>query len=865
MIDWLLHSLADRLGVAPAQPGEATTPRIRFEQPWSQTLFVFTALGSVALICWLYRREGKASTASKVLLAGLRIALVLLAMFMLSEAVLSVERTGLPYLTILIDDSASQGIVDQYDKPEVKTALDELAAASRPEAKGKTAAAAGRKPDHPARHRQGLDLEGPGPAAPRAGEAAQGPALSASRTRPGCSPRSIARSIIAPAVELVRAIEPIGAQSRLGDGVRQVLTELRGAPPSAIVLLSDGQTTEGESLSKAAELAARKGVPLFTVGLGSAEPARDIELTELLVDDVVFVDDAVRFQAKLLARGFQGEKVMVRLKELEPGSRDPKTARELESNEVDAPANGQPKRVELVYHPKTTGERTFILEVDPRPRELQTDNNRIERAITVRKEKLKVLYVDTEPRYEFRYLKNYLERDETIDLNIVLLSSDPAYSQQDRSALSTFPAAKDALFAYDVVLFGDADTSFLSHSQMQNLVEFVTEKGGGVLFVAGELFNPLSYRGTPLELLLPIELADARNPTAVGTSVNAFRPELTLEGRSSPIFRFGDNEAASMQIWEQLPELFWYFEAPRKKPAALVLAEHPTAIGSDGKLPLVALPFRRGRQGRCSMRSTTPGAGGFAPATSTSGGSGSRRSGSWRDRSSSANARPRSRPTASAISADSRSSSGSASPIPAWPRPAATSRSRSKNAARAHASWLSSSCPERGTCSKARCRKPPKGSTRSGSCPRPILEGPIATASFRVDAPVNEFERIEMNEPELIRAAESTGGKFYTPLDRRQPAQGPAQAVQGPARHRSADPALEHLARADLVPLADHGGVGFQKTQTNGMISVSDSQLTTDHGRLVDDSSTVGIANPGAARFAQAAAGTSRVLLGARS
>ncbi len=48
--------------------------------------------------------------------------------------------------------------------------------------------------------------------------------------------------------------------------------------------------------------------------------------------------------------------------------------------------------------------------------------------------------------------------------------------------------------------------------------------------------------------------------------------------------------------------------------------------------------------------------------------------------------------------------------------------------------------------------------------PPPILDGPIPTASFRVDAPVNEFERIEMNEPELSRAAEATGGKFYTPL-----------------------------------------------------------------------------------------------------
>ncbi len=264
--------------------------------------------------------------------------------------------------------------------------------------------------------------------------------------------------------------------------------------------------------SKAAELAAKKGVPLFTIGLGSAEAARDLELTELLVDDVVFVDDSVRFQAKLLARGFQGQKVTVRLQQRDPESSDPKAVRELESIEVEAPADGKPKPVELVYRPQKTGEQTFILEVDQLERELQTDNNRIERVVTVRKEKLRVLYVDSEPRYEFRYLKNYLERDDTIDLNVVLLSSDPEYSEQDRAALPTFPAAKDDLFAYDVVLFGDADTSFLSQSQMQNLVEFVTEKGGGILFIAGESFYPQSYRGSPLELLLPVELSDAPTP-----------------------------------------------------------------------------------------------------------------------------------------------------------------------------------------------------------------------------------------------------------------------------------------------------------------------------------------------------------------
>src|SRR5262249_33732929 len=141
---------------------------------------------------------------------------------------------------------------------------------------------------------------------------------------------------------------------------------------------------------------------------------------------------------------------------------NPKADRLLESKPVDAPRDGLPARVELVHRPTTTGEKTYIIEVEPRPRELQTDNNRIERVITVRKERLKVLFVDTEPRYEFRYPKNYLERDESIELHVVLLSSDPAYSEQDRSALPTFPAAKDDLFTYDVILIGDADTSYLS-------------------------------------------------------------------------------------------------------------------------------------------------------------------------------------------------------------------------------------------------------------------------------------------------------------------------------------------------------------------------------------------------------------------
>jgi hypothetical protein len=771
--DWILHKLADNLGVAPARAGEAISPHIRYEQPWAQWLLVFTVLGGAGFIVWIYRHEGQATATSKVGLAALRTMLVLLAVFMLSEAVLSVERTGLPYLTILVDDSASEQISDQYESPEIRSKLDALAA---PEAES-------RAPGAPSPKGVGVAAAGSGDGEARTSRLAIAKGLilndKARLIRElqkqykvriysvSNSARLVAdvdkADALGRAVESVRSLSADGTQTRLGDGVRQVLTELRGAPPSAIVILSDGQTTEGEPLSKAADLAARKGVPLYTIGLGSSEKARDLELTELLVDDVVFVDDAVRFQAKLSARGFEGQKVEIRLKEREPGSEDPKSDHVLETKSVDAPRDGQPARVELVYRPKVTGERTFIIEVDPRPRELQVDNNRIERVITVRKEKLKVLYVDSEPRYEFRYLKNYLDREESIDLNVVLLSSDPEYSEQDRVALPTFPASKDDLFAYDVVLFGDADTSFLSQSQMQNLVQFVTEKGGGVLFIAGESFNPLSYRGTPLELLLPIELADARNPTAIGTGITSFRPDLTIEGRSNPIFRLGDNDVDSMNIWGKLPELFWYFEAPRKKPAALVLAEHPTATGSEGKLPLILYQFLGA--GKVMFHA-------FDDTWRWRFRAGDRYFGRFWVQTIRFMARSRLVGQHQAEIQTDRRRYQRGQPIQfrvRFPNPGLAPAGddltiQVQRKGQGPRKLTLKLMPGTKNVFEGALPQAAEGNYEVRLLPPPSLDRPV-TAEFRVEAPINERERIEMNEPELLKAAVATGGKFYTPLD----------------------------------------------------------------------------------------------------
>jgi hypothetical protein len=248
----------------------------------------------------------------------------------------------------------------------------------------------------------------------------------------------------------------------------------------------------------------------------------------------------------------------------------------------------------------------------------------------------------------------------------------------------------------------------------------------------------------------------------VGTTLSSFRPELTLEGRASPIFRFGDTEAASIQIWQNLPELQWYFEAPRKKPAALVLAEHQTAVGSEGKLPLVLYQFIGAGKAmfhafddtwRWRFRAGDKYFGRFWVQTirflARSKLVGQRQAEVQTDR----KRYQRGQPIQFRVRFPNPGLAPASDEVNIQiERSGQGSRKLALKRAPATKNVFEGALPQAG-----------EGNYEVRLLPPPALD-PIPTASFRVDAPVNEFERVEMNEAELIRSAEATGGKFYTPL-----------------------------------------------------------------------------------------------------
>ena len=91
-----------------------------------------------------------------------------------------------------------------------------------------------------------------------------------------------------------------------------------------------------------------------------------------------------------------------------------------------------------------------------KPRRLLADNNRLIAPISIREEKLRVLLVESVPRWEYRYLRNALLRDPGVELSCLLFH--PGLNKVgggNKDYIKQFPAGLDELSKFDVVFLGD--------------------------------------------------------------------------------------------------------------------------------------------------------------------------------------------------------------------------------------------------------------------------------------------------------------------------------------------------------------------------------------------------------------------------
>jgi hypothetical protein len=573
------------LGVPRAGAGQRTDWRLELQSfGGSQFSAALTLLGLLVVVylAAIYWRD--AVNASRKLRAGLialRFAVVALAALCLLQAALSIGRMGLPVIAILVDDSASMGLEDRYS-PDASNSMAEgllkEAGISTPTRLGLAQAILTRRDGEFLRElleHHSVRL------------------YHFSDTALPLSSKDFASADDVP--EMVREIRQLkaeGSRTRPGPAIRKVLQDFRGNPPAAVVVFSDGVSSTGDAdrLSPAADAAASQVVPIYTVGLGTEQPMRDLQLYDVSAEDLAFVGDPYVVTGKIKADGFaSGRPVTVRLSNRDSGQVMAETT-------VRLPTGSEAVPFELSYVPRAAGEIDVSIEVPPLPDESNRDNNRETRHVSIRGEKLRVLLVDSSPRWEFRYLKTLLERDPTVSLKTVLQEADAEFASEDQTALSHFPLNRDELFRYDVLILGDLNPALVGTPTLELVRDFVRDSGGGVLFIAGSNFNPTGFRGTPLEELMPLDLSSLQPLEDTNITSDGFRPELTIDGlRGTSIFRLADTEASTLELWKRLPELYWLVGSATPRPGARVFAVWRGATtGKD--VPVVAmLPVGAGK------------------------------------------------------------------------------------------------------------------------------------------------------------------------------------------------------------------------------------------------------------------------------
>jgi hypothetical protein len=613
-------------------PGMGIAWRLEYRWPWPSWATLLAVLALAAVVVVVYLRESRqAGRGYRLALASMRLLSIGLVLMMIAQIGLFLQKTGLPFVVVIIDDTQSMNTPDQYDEAARKALEDRIERAGivkQPHEDGGAAKAQPTATD--ARDKapwltrwniaRALFTEKDGKLLDDLSESHKLRFLFLSEMKES------QHSDVPGIVEELKAAQAKGDRTPLGAAIRGALDELRGTTPAALVLATDGINTEGPGLLDAADYARRKGVPLLLIGLGSDRPARYLKLRDLDVEDVVFVNDLVHFRFKFSASGFAGKKLTIVLREeKQPGGSPAEKAR----IEVTAGADGRSQDVVLPYRPTQTGDFRYVIDVQP-PAGDPVVHEPLARSIHVREEKVRVLLVDGSPRWEYRYLRNLLARDKTIELDTFLQDADVDWSEQGSgraavrpagqaagslqgggvsadgtrsvpatladglNALATFPVRREDLSKrYDVVIFGDVNPSLLGSAAVAALADFVDHgDGGAVVLVAGQNFMPQAYRDTPLARLMPFDPAKARNPEADKPLTEGFVAQPTALGLASPAMQLGDSPEKSRAIWQNLPPLYWMTEVSDLKPSARVLAEHPTRNGPNGKrLPLFVMQY----------------------------------------------------------------------------------------------------------------------------------------------------------------------------------------------------------------------------------------------------------------------------------
>ncbi len=386
---------------------------------------------------------------------------------------------------------------------------------------------------------------------------------------------------------------PKAGSTDLSDGIRERMASIKEGQKTAVVLISDGQHNNGPTPIQLAKMLGTRKVPMYVVGIGSANHPQDLAVLEVKAPDTVFQDASVKGSVEIKDDATPGQQFTVKIEHQGTLLWEKQLVTEqrgLRSIAFDFPIKGivgtemQKQDRDLKFSSLPLNLNVSISTVKD---ETDTSNNSSVMRFSAVTERPKVLLMDGRPRWEFRYLRNLLERDQKWDVNNLLSGAGGEQVRWARGKLpGQFPPDKETLFGYQLVIFGDLPPNTLTANELDWLREFVEQRGGGIIFVDGPRTPLLNYLATPLKSLLGVEW---RGVPLEGMDL---KQQFVASGPMEGAFSLTGDPERNKEIWQSL-------QRPRWAAAATALPGSETILQiSDATRKADSIVFRRVGAGR---------------------------------------------------------------------------------------------------------------------------------------------------------------------------------------------------------------------------------------------------------------------------
>lgn len=334
--------------------------------------------------------------------------------------------------------------------------------------------------------------------------------------------------------------EAIGDESRIGSAVREAVSRYTGLPVAGVMVFSDFGWVNGEDPVRVAAEMQKRGIPIYPIPIGLPAPP-DVMIGEVIAPEAVFQGDPVTLRVRVQSQGLDGQSTTLKLK---------LDGEETQSESLVLAEGSQ--FVEMKIQPKqSSGALQLDFEIDGTEADSNPKNNSASHRMRIIDEKIKVLYVEGSPRWEFRYLRWVLMRNPHLKTRFLMTQGDPDLPKLSPLYMAEFPKDVRNIFEYDLVIIGDVAAGYFKPGQLELLEEQIKQHGGSLIMLAGSQAAPSSYVDTPVARILPVNIGVGK---AQGVANNRF-PQIPKDEARSSITTFDDSPEANQRIWSKVRPL----------------------------------------------------------------------------------------------------------------------------------------------------------------------------------------------------------------------------------------------------------------------------------------------------------------------